>query len=118
VPSGAARRSAWSVNSLVAQGSYAEADTLTTANNLALYLSYQGKYAQAERIQREVHAVRKRVLEPAVQWQCAGRPSVASHLRPAGARQRHWHWQPEGHDASVPRRPGIRTAPSIKARWS
>jgi hypothetical protein len=105
----------------VAQGSYAEAermqrdthavwmcfqgaehpDTLTTANNLALYLSYQGKYAQAERIQREVHELRKRVLEPAAQWQCAlaGRPSVASHLRPAGARQRHWHWQ--GHDASV-----------------
>jgi hypothetical protein len=35
--------------------------TLTSANNLALSLSGQGKYADAERIQREVHGALKRV---------------------------------------------------------
>ncbi len=37
-------------------------ETLTSANNLAMSLSDQGKYAEAEQIQREVLAVRKRVL--------------------------------------------------------
>jgi tetratricopeptide (TPR) repeat protein len=37
-------------------------DTLTIANNLASSLSNQGKYVEAERIQREVHEVEKRVL--------------------------------------------------------
>jgi hypothetical protein len=37
-------------------------DTLTTANNLTWSLSKQGNHADAERIQREVHGVRKRVL--------------------------------------------------------
>ncbi len=36
--------------------------TLTTASNLALCLSNQGKYADAEQINREVHEVEKRVL--------------------------------------------------------
>jgi hypothetical protein len=38
--------------------------TLTTANNLAASLSDQGKYAEAERIEREVLVARKRVLGP------------------------------------------------------
>jgi hypothetical protein len=37
-------------------------DTLTSASNLASYLASQGKYADAERIEREVLGVRKRVL--------------------------------------------------------
>jgi hypothetical protein len=37
-------------------------DTLTSAGNLAWFLSTQGNYAEAERIQREVHGVRKHVL--------------------------------------------------------
>ena len=37
-------------------------DTLATAGNLAMSLSRQGKHADAERIQREVHGARKRVL--------------------------------------------------------
>jgi hypothetical protein len=37
-------------------------DTLSTAGNLAMSLSRQGKHADAERIQREVHGVLKRVL--------------------------------------------------------
>ncbi len=37
-------------------------NTLTSANNLAISLSHQGKYTDAERIQREVHEVEKRVL--------------------------------------------------------
>ncbi len=37
-------------------------DTLTSANNLALSLVDQGKHADAERIQREVLGVHKRVL--------------------------------------------------------
>jgi hypothetical protein len=36
--------------------------TLSSANNLAASLSNQGKYADAEPIQREVHEVRKRLL--------------------------------------------------------
>ncbi len=36
--------------------------TLASANNLALSLSKQGKYVEAERIHREVLEVRKRVL--------------------------------------------------------
>jgi hypothetical protein len=36
--------------------------TLRSANNLALSLSDQGKHADAERIQGEVHEVQKRVL--------------------------------------------------------
>ena len=38
--------------------------TLNTANNLAQSLATQGKYADAERIQSEVHGVCKRVLGP------------------------------------------------------
>ena len=37
-------------------------DTLNTAGNLALSCSEQGKYAEAEALQREVLAVQKRVL--------------------------------------------------------
>ncbi len=37
-------------------------DTLSTASNPAASLFNQGKYAEAERIQREVYAVQKRVL--------------------------------------------------------
>ncbi len=36
--------------------------TLTSANNLASSLSNQGKSSEAERIQREVHEVLKRIL--------------------------------------------------------
>ena len=43
-------------------------DTLTGANNLATSLSRQGKYADAERIQREVHEVEKRA--------CSAPPSI------------------------------------------
>ena len=37
-------------------------DTLASAGNLAASLSKQGKYTDAERIQREVLGVQKRVL--------------------------------------------------------
>ncbi len=37
-------------------------DTLRSANNLAMCLEHQGKYAEAERIQREVLGALKRVL--------------------------------------------------------
>ena len=37
-------------------------DTLTAAGNLAASLSRQGKHDEAEKMQREVLAVRKRVL--------------------------------------------------------
>ena len=36
-------------------------DTLTTANNLAISLSHQGKHAEAEEMLREVLAVQKRM---------------------------------------------------------
>ena len=36
--------------------------TLTSASNLAMSLAAQGKYAEAERIEREVHEAEKRVL--------------------------------------------------------
>ena len=39
-----------------------DAERLAAANNLANSLSMQGKYAEAEEMQREVLAVRKRVL--------------------------------------------------------
>jgi tetratricopeptide (TPR) repeat protein len=37
-------------------------NTLLSANNLAMYISNQGKHAEAERIQRDVLGVQKRVL--------------------------------------------------------
>ncbi len=38
-------------------------DALTTANNLASSISRQGKYTDAERMEREVLCVMRRVLE-------------------------------------------------------
>jgi hypothetical protein len=53
---------------LVRRGAYSASSrrehpaTLTSAVNLAVSLCYQGKYAQAERIEREVLGTRRRIL--------------------------------------------------------
>ena len=58
--------------------------TQKTANDLASWLSEQGKYAEAERIQRDVLAVRRRVLGEEHPWTLKNAHNLAKTLARRG----------------------------------